>query len=112
DKGNHIRDMLLDRIGVATAVPMVGKEMPQADRDHAVFSAERPQHRRPDAKIAERAVHADQWRASLGFANLEIGHVIAVDAERLHFLGTRRGPVKREAGCGAGAARSKSFGTV
>ena len=82
DEGDHIVDMLRDRIGVAAAVPTLGEEMPQADRDHAMFAGQRAEHRRPDAKIAERAMHAHQRPA---FTHLEIGHVIAVDAEGLHW---------------------------
>src|SRR5438270_6090682 len=81
DEGDHILDMLRDRIGVTAAVPTLRKEMPQADRDQAMFAGQRPEHRRPDAKIAERAVHAHQRPA---LANLEIGHVVAVDAQHLH----------------------------
>ena len=84
DEGDDVVDMLRDRIGVADAVPMVGEEMPQRHRDHAVFSRQRTQHRRPDPEIAEGAVHADQRRAIVAIADLEIGHVITVDAERLH----------------------------
>src|SRR5262249_29260444 len=34
DEGDYVGDMLGHPVVVATAVPMFGKEMPQADRDH------------------------------------------------------------------------------
>jgi hypothetical protein len=37
DEGDQVVDMLRDRIGVADAIPMIGVEMPQTDRDHAMW---------------------------------------------------------------------------
>ena len=85
DEGDDIIDMLRDRISVADAIPVIGKEMPQAHRDHAVFRRQRPDHRRPDAEIAQRAVDADQRRGSgLTLAHVDIGHVVSVDVKGLH----------------------------
>src|SRR5438067_1649260 len=81
DEGDHVGDMLAHPVIVADTVPMFGKEVPQADRDHAKTFRQRPHHRRPGAEVAERAMHADQWRA---FSDFEIGHVVAVDTKRLH----------------------------
>ena len=81
DEADHVIDMLGDRIGVANAVPMRGKKVPQRNRDHAVLPRQRSEHRRPDAEIAQRAMHADQRRS---LADVEIGHVVAVDVECLH----------------------------
>ena len=39
DETDHVLDMLRDRIGVADAVPMLGEEMPQRRRDHAMIAA-------------------------------------------------------------------------
>ncbi len=76
DEGDDVVDVLRDRIGVADAVPMVGEEMPQRRRDHAVPARQGTQHRGPDPKIAQRAVDADQRRAIAGaLADIEIGHV-------------------------------------
>ena len=57
--------------------------MPQTNSDHAMFFRQRSEHRRPGAEIAQRAVHAYQRWA---MADLEIGHVGAVDLKRLHGL--------------------------
>ena len=85
DEADHVVDMLRDRIGVADAVPMVGKEMPQRRRDHAVLAGQGTQHRRPDPEIAQRAVDANKRRAiASALADIEIGHVIAVDVYGLH----------------------------
>ena len=44
-----------------------------------------PGHRGPDPEIAERAVDADQRRGATGaLADIEIGHVVAVDVKGLH----------------------------
>ena len=65
DEVDHVVDVLRDRIGVADAVPMFGKESAASDRrDHAMLARQRPEHRRPDPEIAQRAVHADQRRAA------------------------------------------------
>ena len=45
DEGDHVGDMLRHPVVVARAVPMLGKEMPEADRDHAMVSRQRAQHR-------------------------------------------------------------------
>ena len=81
DKGDHVVDVLRDRIGVADAVPMLRKKVPQGHRDQPMLSRQGAEHRRPDAEVAQRAVHAHQRRA---LANIEIGHVVSVDAEGLH----------------------------
>ena len=78
-KADHIVDVLGDRIGVADTVPMLGEEVPQRQRDHPMFARQWAEHRRPDAEVAERAVHADQRRT---LADLEIDHVVAVDVKR------------------------------
>jgi len=52
DKADHVGDVLRDRIGVAMAVPVFGKKMPQAERDHAMPFRQRSKHRRPDPEIA------------------------------------------------------------
>ena len=85
DEADHVVDMLRDRIGVADSVPVLGEEMPQRRCDHAMIAGQRSEHRRPDPKIAQRAVNADQRRAIAGgLADIEIGHVIAVDVKGLH----------------------------
>ncbi|GMO94852.1 hypothetical protein TM239_07040 [Bradyrhizobium sp. TM239] len=43
------------------------------------------EHAAPDPEVVERAVHADQWRSAPVFAHVEIGHVVSVDVEALHF---------------------------
>jgi hypothetical protein len=53
DKGNHVGDVLCDRIGVADAVPAFGKKVSQGHRDHAMVLGQRSEHRRPDAKVAQ-----------------------------------------------------------
>src|ERR1700744_113716 len=84
EEGNHVIDMLRDRIGVADTVPLIRKEMPQADADHAVSLRQQAVDAAPDAKIVQRAVHANQRRPLMGLAYLEIGHVVAVDGKGLH----------------------------
>jgi hypothetical protein len=42
DETDYVGDMLRDRIGVADAVPVLGKEVPQADRDYAMPLRQRP----------------------------------------------------------------------
>lgn len=85
DEADHVLDMLGDRIGIADAVPMLREEMPQRRRDHPMLARKQSQHRRPDPKIAQRAMHAHQRRAIAGaVADVEIGHVIAVDVKGLH----------------------------
>src|SRR5229473_420558 len=81
DEADHVSCVLRDRIGVADAVPMLGKKVPETDRDHPMFSRQRAEHRRPDAEVAQRAVYAQQRRA---LADLEIGHVVSVGGEGLH----------------------------
>ena len=81
DKRDHVVDMLRDRIGVADTVPMLGKEVPQGHRDHAMLFCQRPEHGRPDAEVAQRAMHAHQRRP---LADVQIGHVVSVDAQGLH----------------------------
>ena len=81
DEGDHVGDMLGHPVIVTDAIPVLGKEVPEADRDDAMFFRQRPQHRIPGAEVAERAVHADQRRP---FADIEIGHVVSVDAKGLH----------------------------
>ena len=82
---DHVVNVLHGRVGVADAIPMIGEEMPQRRRDHAVLAGQGTQHRRPDPEIAQRAVDADQRRAIAGaLADIEIGHVIAVDVYCLH----------------------------
>ena len=63
DEGDGVGDMLRHPVVVADAVPMLGKEVPQADRDDAMLFRQRPEHRIPGAEIAERAVDADQRMA-------------------------------------------------
>src|SRR5215831_12344643 len=60
---------------------MFREEMPQTHRDHAMSCRQRAQHRQPDAEVAKRAVDAHQRRA---LPDIEVGHVISVDAEALH----------------------------
>src|ERR1700760_1751242 len=72
--------------------------MPQAHRDHAMLFRQRADHRIPGAEIAERAVHADQRPA---LADLEIGHVISVDAKGLHAQLPRKSRTISEYFCGA-----------
>ena len=67
EEADHVGDVLRHQIIVADAVPMLGKKVPQADRDHAMVFRQRPQHRRPGAEVAERAVHADQRPALARF---------------------------------------------
>src|SRR5882757_2859397 len=81
DEGDHVSDVLRHLVIVTDGVPMLGKEVPQADRDHAMRFRQRAEHGIPGAEIAERAVHADQRRA---FSDFEISHVVAVDAKGLH----------------------------
>ncbi len=81
DEADHIVDVLRDRIGVTDAVPVLGKKVPQRHRDQAMLLRERAKHGGPNAKVAERAVHAHQRRA---LPDIEIGHVVSVDAKRLH----------------------------
>jgi hypothetical protein len=84
-EADHVVDMLCHQVVVADAIPVLGKESPQARRDHAMPFCQWPQHRIPGAEIAERAVYEDQRRAVVGAAaDIEIGHVIAVDAQCLH----------------------------
>jgi len=98
DEGDHVGDMLGHAVVVAGAVPMLGKEMPQADADDAVFPRQRPKQGKPGAEIAERAVHANERVAS---ARLEIGHVIAVESDRLHVQSARKSRTISENFCGA-----------
>ena len=81
DERDHVVDMLGDRIGVADAVPMLGKKVPQGHRDHPMLLRQRAEHRRPDAEVAQRTMHAHQRRAP---ADVEIGHVVSVDVKALH----------------------------
>src|SRR5262249_1814271 len=85
DEGDDIIDMLRHLVIVAAAVPMLREEMPQAERDDAVLPRQRSEHGIPGAEVAERAVHADQRMAPIAFLpNLQIGHIVAVDAQGLH----------------------------
>src|ERR1700751_522598 len=59
---------------------------------------QRPEHRIPGAEIAERAVHADQ---RVALSDLEIGHVISVDAQCLHGQLARKSRTISENACGA-----------
>ena len=73
--------MLGDGIGVALAIPFFGEEMPETDANHAMFRRQRADHAAPDAKIVERAMHADKRRT---LPHVQIGHVKSVDVKRLH----------------------------
>src|SRR5207244_11500213 len=44
DEGDDVVDMLGDRIGVALAIPLFGKKVPQADADQPMPLRERPGH--------------------------------------------------------------------
>src|SRR2546423_1318881 len=82
DEGDSVGNVLRHPVMIGDgAVPMFGKEMPQAHRDHAVLSRQRSEYGIPGAEIAERAVDADQ---RVALANVQIGHVVAVDADCLH----------------------------
>lgn len=98
EKGNDVSDVLRHLVVVAHGIPMLGKEMPQADRDDAMGLRERAEHRIPGAEIPERAVHADQRMAIPDF---EIGHVVTVDAEALHGQLARKSSTTSEYFCGA-----------
>lgn len=98
DEGDHVGNMLRHLVVLAGSVPMLGKEMPQADRDQAMVPRQRAEHRIPGAEIAERAVHTDQRMASSYF---EIGHVVTVDAECLHDQLARKSRTTSEYFCGA-----------
>jgi hypothetical protein len=87
DEGDDVGDMLRDRIGVTGAVPAFGEKVPQGHRDYAVVLRQWPEHRRPGAKVAQRAVHAYQRPA---LAEFEIGHIGAVDVKHLHEGGSAR----------------------
>src|SRR5215472_14313974 len=76
--------MLGDRIGVADAIPLLRKKVPQADADHPVSFCQRTEHAAPDAEIVERAVYAEERRSAVGLSHIEIGHVVCVDVEGLH----------------------------
>ena len=58
DEADDVGDVLRHQIVVADAVPMLRKEAPQAERDHAMLFRQRAQHGIPGAEIAERAMHA------------------------------------------------------
>src|SRR4051812_7232115 len=98
DEGDRVGHMLRHLVVVADGVPMLGKEMPQADRDHAMALRQRTEHRIPGAEIPERAVHADQRRA---LADFKIGHVVTVDAKALHDQLARKSRTTSEYFCGA-----------
>src|SRR6266702_836387 len=98
DEGDHVSDVLRHLVIVTDGVPMLGKEVPQADRDHAMRFRQRAEHSIPGEEIAERAVHADQRRASSHF---EIGHVVTVDAKCLHDQPARKSRTTSEYFCGA-----------
>ena len=84
-------DVLRHQIVAADPVPMLRKEPPQAQRNHAMLFRQRAQHGIPGAEIAERAMHEHQRRAIAGTsADIEIGHVVSVDAERLHAVNPLR----------------------
>ena len=57
DEADHVGDMLRDRIGVAAAVPSLGKKMPQADaRSRDAFSTAAPARKtRSGSRTASRA---------------------------------------------------------
>src|SRR3954468_22005136 len=90
DEGDNVGDMPRHQVIAADAVPVLRKKVPQADGDHAMLFRQRPEYGVPSAEIPERAVHADQRPA---LSDIEIGHVIAVDAQGLHerVAGNRRG---------------------
>src|SRR6516165_8601011 len=81
DEADHIGDMLGHPVIVADTVPMLGEEVPEADRSHAVLFRQRSEHGIPGAEIAECAVYADQ-RPTL--SQFKIGHVVSVDVKGLH----------------------------
>jgi hypothetical protein len=96
--------VLGDRIGIAHAIPMLGKKVPQRYRDYQMFLRQGAKHRRPDPEITERTVDADQRRAVIScLADLKIGHVISVDAKGLHW------GLVRVAGQDSGLAVNQSF---
>lgn len=77
DEGDHVGDMLRHLVVVAHAIPIFRKEMPQRDCDNSVMLRQRPHNGPEGAEIAERAVHANKGPA---LAELEICHVVAIDA--------------------------------
>jgi len=83
DENDEIVDMLRDRVGATLAVPVIGKEMAQADANQAMLCRQRADHATPDAEVVQRTMHADQ-RRSLCMTYVEIGHVISVDVKGLH----------------------------
>src|ERR1700751_3633957 len=98
DESDHVGDMLRHAVIVADTIPVLGKEMPETDADHPVIFRQRPEHRIPGAEIAERAVHADQ---RIALSHFEIGHVVTVDADRLHAQPARNSNTISEYRCGA-----------
>src|SRR5262249_3348183 len=98
DEGDDVADMLGHAIVAADAVPMFGKEMAQADRDDSVLARQWPEHGIPGAEIAKRAVYADQ---RMTLPDLEIGHVVIVDAQGLHGQLPKNSSTISEKACGA-----------
>jgi hypothetical protein len=81
DERDRVRDVLCHGEARTRAIPVLRKVMPHADCDDAMLARQRPEHRRPDAEIAQRTMHADQRRTA---ADLEVGHVMVVHAQVLH----------------------------
>src|ERR1700761_4813357 len=103
DECDGVADMLRHPVVAGRdTVPMFGKEMPQAHRDHAMVSRQRSEHGIPGAEVAERAVHADQRMA---LSDLEIGHVIIVDSNALHASSPPKIPARHRR-ISAGPART------
>src|SRR5262245_23710941 len=88
---------------------MFREKMPQAHRDHAMPPRQRAQHRQPDAEVAERAVDAQKRRA---LPDIEVGHVISVDAEALHATSlARSGSLQSALASRKGCSSDKGPGT-
>jgi hypothetical protein len=75
DETNNIGYVLCDREFSTPPIPLLRKEVPQAQRDHAVPLRERTEHCQPAAKIIKRAVDADKGSPA---PDLDIRHVIVI----------------------------------
>ena len=81
DEADHVGDVLGDTKIIAFTVPMLRKIVPQTWHDHTRMRRQKTNDRGPDAKVAERSVHANEGYPA---SHIEISHVVAIDAELPH----------------------------
>lgn len=80
DQRRNILGMLSDFITVAAAIPLLGPEVAERQRQHPVMLSKDRHLCGPDALVAERAMYQQQ-RNGARLASFEAGKIVAVDVE-------------------------------